>query len=109
VSQNYQDTIEQAKTFLERILARRGMLRIALGAFVVGILLHVCVVYAVLDDGGKQSRSAAPRPISSTPVAAAATATRPNDRTNCDAIRGSDYRSEAERQWFLTNCRVVLP
>jgi hypothetical protein len=26
------------------------------------------------------------------------------DRTSCDAIRGTDYRSEAERTWFQQNC-----
>ncbi len=27
-----------------------------------------------------------------------------SDRYNCGEIRGTAYRSEAERQWFLTNC-----
>jgi hypothetical protein len=31
------------------------------------------------------------------------------DRTDCNAIRGTDYRSEAERQWFLTNCVSSFP
>ena len=28
----------------------------------------------------------------------------PSDRYNCSEIRGTAYRSEAERQWFLANC-----
>jgi hypothetical protein len=29
------------------------------------------------------------------------------DRTNCDQIRGTPYRSNAERDWFLKNCPAV--
>lgn len=100
--------IEQVKTLLER-LASHGMLRVALGAFVVGVFLHVCIVYAVLDDGSGTKTSAAPRIISPPAVSATATPSRSADRNNCDAIRGTDYRSDTERQWFLTNCRAVLP
>ncbi len=32
------------------------------------------------------------------------TATVPADRTDCAAIRGSDYRSSTERDWFNKNC-----
>ena len=28
----------------------------------------------------------------------------PPDRTDCDAIRGTDYRSEAEHQYYLAHC-----
>ena len=27
------------------------------------------------------------------------------DRKDCDAIKGTDYRSETERAWYLANCR----
>lgn len=29
------------------------------------------------------------------------------DRTSCVEIRGTDYRSEAERQWFIRNCSAT--
>jgi predicted secreted Zn-dependent protease len=39
----------------------------------------------------------------------AATVSLP-DRADCAAIRASDYRSEAERRWFLANCvSAALP
>lgn len=39
-------------------------------------------------------------------VASSRSAQQPSDRTNCDAIRGTDYRSDAEREWFLGNCSL---
>ncbi|HLF76307.1 MAG TPA: hypothetical protein VJB57_02345 [Dehalococcoidia bacterium] len=108
MTQDLRDLVEQARTSLER-LASHGMLRVALAAFLVGVFLHVCVVYAILDDGAGRNTSASPRSPGAAPVTAAPTATRPVDRTNCDAIRGTDYRSDTERQWFLTNCRAALP
>jgi hypothetical protein len=42
---------------------------------------------------------------SPTPAATAVpTQTPVPDRTDCSAIRGTDYRSEAERAWFNENC-----
>ena len=35
---------------------------------------------------------------------AAPTATPTTDRTDCNAIRGTDYRSTAEQEWFKKNC-----
>jgi hypothetical protein len=32
------------------------------------------------------------------------TATAGPDRTSCDEIRGTPYRSESERRWYLDNC-----
>ena len=98
---------QQLRGFLAR-LASHGMLRVALGAFIVGIVLHVCVLYAVLGDGGGGDRkptspSRAPAG-GAPPIVVAATPTRTADRTSCDAIRGTEYRSEAERRWFLGNC-----
>lgn len=29
------------------------------------------------------------------------------DRTTCAEIRGTDYRSDSERLWFVVNCRVM--
>jgi hypothetical protein len=110
LSNDYREAIEQARSFLER-LAGHGMLSVALSAFAVGLILHICVVYAVLDDGGSSGQtSAAPGVDKPAPaVVATPTPNRAADRTSCDAIRGTDYRSESERQWFLTNCRAALP
>lgn len=76
---------------------------VALIAFVIGVLFHACVVYAVLDDGSTGSDPAAPRVA---PVTQQATPTpvSPVDRSSCAEIRGTDYRSEEERLWFQTNC-----
>ena len=34
---------------------------------------------------------------------------QPENRANCDAIRGTQYLSVEERQWYLANCVVVAP
>ena len=76
--------------------------QLALIAFVIGVLFHACVVFAVLDDGAEpagRTSDSAPSTQQRTP-----TPTRPPDRTDCAAIRGTDYRSESERQWFQLNC-----
>ena len=46
--------------------------------------------------------SAIPSPPLPSPVP-----TRLSDRTDCASIRGSDYRSETERQWFAANCAAA--
>jgi len=48
-----------------------------------------------------------PVPVVSTPEPVVETPPPPEilaDRTDCNAIRGTDYRSETEHQWFLANC-----
>ena len=74
----------------------------------VGVLFHVCVVYAVLDDGSSSPEAAGQPAIISTAVATQRPATpTPNptgDRTSCAEIRATDYRSPTERDWFLRNC-----
>lgn len=52
---------------------------------------------------------AAPAPTSATeaPAAELQPAVPLPHRQDCAAIRGSDYRSEAEREWFQANCVVV--
>jgi hypothetical protein len=77
--------------------------QVAAVAFIVGVLLHACVAVAVLDSGGGSAGNGQ-RTITSGP-ATPPTRTPLADRTDCAAIRGTDYRSEAERQWFMVNCR----
>jgi hypothetical protein len=74
---------------------------------VVGVVLNVCVASAILDDGGNGGASPSrpatveePRP----------TPTPLRDRTTCEEIRGTEYRSDSEREWFQRNCTTgVLP
>jgi hypothetical protein len=85
-------------------VARLDLRQAALLAFVIGVLFHACVVYAILDEPQRPAASApivAPTSRQATP-----TPTRLPDRTSCAEIRNTDYRSPAERQWFLANCAV---
>ena len=79
-----------------------SLLQLAIVGFLIGVLLHACFALAVLDDGESSADTPSQRNIV-TPVAAP-TATVVADRTSCAEIRGTDYRSESERQWFITNC-----
>lgn len=76
-------------------------------AFVVGLLFHVCVVYAVLDGGSSPEAAGQPAIIATTVATARPPTPTPNpkgDRTSCADIRNTDYRSPTERDWFLRNC-----
>jgi hypothetical protein len=79
-----------------------GLIQLAGVGFLIGVLLHACFAFAVLDDGTSSADSPAPRTIV-TPEAAP-TATVVADRASCEEIRGTDYRSNSERQWFIANC-----
>jgi hypothetical protein len=82
---------------------RFDLKQVAVVAFMIGVLLHACVLISLMDSGG----SSAPRgPVEIVPAGSVATPqpTRMPDRMNCEQIRGTDYRSEAERQWFIANC-----
>ena len=77
---------------------------LAVVGFLVGILFHAWVVFAVLEDS---SETAAPAVIPSATAAAVTPTPEPTvlpDRTDCEAIRGTQYRSASERQYFLGNC-----
>ena len=43
-------------------------------------------------------------PVSSAPQAPAAPSATAGNRANCDQIRGTSYRSDGERTWYLGNC-----
>lgn len=54
-----------------------------------------------------------PRPASSTLTAlptstAVVVAPKTLDRTDCDSIRGTNYRSDAERQYYISRCVTVV-
>ena len=96
-----------------------SLLVIGVVAFVFGVALHVYVVKSVLDSGsGSSGPTGSQQQIvvstaTSQPAVANATVTPTNapeaDRTNCEAIRGTAYRSENERQFFLANCLTQTP
>ncbi len=75
-------------------------------AFVAGVALWggvACLVLGSGADAGKGTRPSASTPRA-TLTAAAGTSTPLPDRRSCSEIRGTDYRSAAERQWYLDNC-----
>ena len=74
--------------------------------FLAGVMLHACVFLAVLGEEGNGSggNSGSPSQPANPTARPLPTATRIADRMNCDAIRGTDYRSESERLWFFANC-----
>ena len=92
---------------------------IAAGSVLAVIIIPV-VVFALTTQGGGSGSTAAhyTRPTST----AAAVVSRPTSnggptstpflvtvRRNCDLIKGSDYRSDAERQWYQENCTESTP
>ena len=76
-------------------------------AFIVGVTLWGGVACLVLGSGADAGKGA--RPSASTPravvTAPAGIVTALPDRRSCSEILGTDYRSAAERQWYLDNCR----
>jgi hypothetical protein len=82
---------------------------IALIAFVFGVLLNGYIAVTVLgsgDSGGDTTPSnEAPIIVPSNPtVEPTATETPLPDRTTCEEIRGTEYRSVTERDFFRENC-----
>jgi len=92
-------SLDVIRDFL-RELAQRDIRKVALAAFVIGVALHACVAMAVLGDGGSDPET----PEQRVSEQVAATPTPLQHRTICNEIRGTDYRSEAERIWFQANC-----
>ena len=54
------------------------------------------------------TEAAAPTPRSLPPTEPPVPTKLP-DRNDCDAMRGTDYRSPTEREWFLANCVTPEP
>jgi hypothetical protein len=81
---------------------------IALIAFVLGVLLNGYIVLSVLNGGGDSgntpSSNDAPQVVPAATAVATPTATPLPDRTTCAEIAGTEYRSGAEREFYLNNC-----
>jgi hypothetical protein len=76
-------------------------------AFLAGLVLWIggaCLVLGADSGSGSDGTSGSGPVTVSTPRNATPVPTALPDRTDCNAIRGTDYRSEAERQWFRQNC-----
>lgn len=93
---------------------------LAYGGPIVGVLALIVIiaVAASAPGGGGQEEVELRRPtaarVASTPttissVLAAPTPSPLTDRTDCDEVRGTDYRSPTEREWFLANCLTSEP
>ena len=83
--------------------------QVAILGFAAGVFLHACVFVAVLDDGSSEADAPVAVPTESQPVVSATATplpTQPPDRTDCEEIRGTDYHSAAERDFFLRNCVI---
>ena len=87
---------------------------IALVAFVIGVLINGYIALSVLDSdddgsgGATPSSEDAPIIVPAASVEGPPTETPLPDRTSCDEIRGTEYRSLTEREFFLANC-INLP
>ena len=92
-----------------------SLMVIGLVAFAFGVAMYYWIATSILDSGDSGATSntiaATATPVGGannvtvTPtVAPKATATPLPDRTSCDEIRGTQYRSVAEREFFLANC-----
>lgn len=105
----------------ERFTAGSGWQKSRLGiaAFlIIGVVITAIYLLAsnAVSGGGQQQVVAVRSQATPTVAQALPTATsiliavptplpaRPTDRTDCDAIRGTNYNSEAERAFFQQNC-----
>ena len=79
-------------------------------AFVFGVFLHGCVALSVLNDEGLPTEDHLPNAVATSTAVPQGTVvpTALPDRTSCDEIRGTDYRSEAERDFFRRNCITTM-
>jgi hypothetical protein len=87
---------------------------IAVIAFVFGVLLNGYIALSVLNDGESSAATSSenenPIIVPSNPTAVPTPTETPlPDRSDCEEIRGTDYRSPTEREFFLANCLNVEP
>ena len=81
---------------------------------IVGIVM-LSVAAGLMNPSSKSTANAdaepgvtvavpSPSPQTQPPVPAPTATPVITNRANCDQIRGTDYNSPEERQWFLANC-----
>jgi hypothetical protein len=75
---------------------------VALAAFAFGVMLHAWVAMSILGDNSTESETG-DVPAATETEAPSESATPP-DRGSCIEIRGTDYRSRSEREFYLANC-----
>ena len=89
------------------------------GVGVAGVVLAAVIVAVAATNGGRgesgkeviaATATSRPAPTSTQPPARPTTVptARVTNRQNCDAIRGTDYLSTEERDWFLRKCEGIL-
>jgi hypothetical protein len=76
---------------------------VAVLAFIVGVALHGCVALTILGSNGDSDDDPGIDVTSPGPSGPGSPTQLP-DRTSCDEIRGTEYRSDAEREFFQANC-----
>lgn len=90
-----------------------SLMLIGVAAFIFGVAMHFWVATSILEDDGEAEQAdtitATATPdvgsVTVTPTTGPQpTATPLPDRTSCDEIRGTQYRSVTEREFFLENC-----
>ena len=98
--------------YLERV-PRPALLLIAVPVAVFAVSFALRASFATSDDDDAPSATSAPAPpalnvtasepeLLPTPIPSTDPAVA--DRTDCAEIAGTDYRSPAERDWYLANC-----
>jgi hypothetical protein len=114
--------MSQLNKFLRRARLRRAA-TILVGGFLV--LLIISTIASTCDKGPPPPEATStkvktpeptqtvrptntpPPPATNTPVPPAPTQPQVINRADCAAIRGTNYVSEEEHQWFLAHCIVV--
>lgn len=94
------------------------MYRKAAAGLVLTITVALLATAAVACGGsaaqGEVVATATRQPPTGTPLPTSTTTTEPTvaslaDRYDCEEVRGTDYRSLAEREWFLATCVTPTP
>jgi hypothetical protein len=75
---------------------------VALAAFAFGVMLHAWVAMSILEDDSSETQ-ADDVPAATDTEAPSESAALP-DRGSCIEIRGTEYRSGSEREFYLANC-----
>jgi hypothetical protein len=75
---------------------------VALAAFAFGVMLHAWVAMSILEDDSSESQAGDVPAATNTEAPAESAALA--DRGSCIEIRGTEYRSPGERDFYLANC-----